>query len=81
MIEGLWDFQVASYAIYPKAAVLPAAPKVALINAMVTAMGDSGKVSGGLPAIAYLRGTATDLHTKVTRHNGNNCSPLVSRNN
>jgi len=81
MIEGLWDFQVASFAIYPKAAVLPAAPKVALINAMVSAMGDSGKVAGGLPAISYLRGTATDLHTKVTRYNGNNCSPLISRNN
>jgi hypothetical protein len=81
MIEGLWDFQVASYAIYPKTAVLPASPKVGLINAMVNAMGDSGKVSGGLPAIAYLRGTATEMHSKVTRHNGNNCSPLVSRNN
>jgi len=87
MIEGLWDFQVASYAIYPKAAVLAASPKVGLINAMVTAMGDSGKVKDkdgvviGLPAIAYLRGDAPALHSKVTRVNGNNCSPLISATN
>jgi len=79
MKDGLWDLQVASYAIYPKLAVEGSSAKANLIKEMVAAMGDSGKHD--LPAIAYIKGTDTTKHTNVSRVAGNNCSPLVARTN
>jgi hypothetical protein len=75
MLDGSWPLQVASYAM--TAATVPAT-KQALVTQMINDLSDS--TLHDLPAIGYFNGDATK-QTKVSRVAGNNCSPLITRNN
>jgi len=77
MISGEWPLQVVSYAMSLKTAVASAAPKKALIEGIIE---DLRAPTNDLKGIGYFTGDEYK-QTKVSRKDGNNCSPLLFLNN
>jgi len=88
MLTGQWPFQMTAYAVVPFASVASGAPKKDLIENMISGM--SNAATADLSGIGYFNGTDTTQatladrtarETLVSRVGGNNCSPLIVRNN
>jgi hypothetical protein len=83
LVDGSWGLQMTAYAAYntAQATIYDAdkSPKATLINSFVTDMSKSSLTD--LKALSYFDGAGTTKQTKVSRLNGNNCSPLISRTN
>jgi hypothetical protein len=85
MINGSWGLQMTAYAVYPTAAATTydatKAAKADLIKQMVSDLSDASLHD--LSAIGYFNGTGTNAYkqTQVSRKDGNNCSPLITRTN
>jgi len=75
MLDGTWPMQVVSYAVTPATYAATDAPKQLLSDALISAL-KNGSTTNNLNAIGYFFGDA-DKVTKVSRLNGNNCSPLI----
>jgi hypothetical protein len=75
MLDGTWPMQVVSYAVTPATYAATDAPKQVLSDALISAL-KTGSTANNLNAIGYFFGDA-DKVTKVSRLNGNNCSPLI----
>jgi len=81
MLDGSWPFQMTAYAVAPTAAMTydaKKAPKAKFINQMISDLSTS--TLHDLAAIGYFNGDSTK-QTLVSRVDGNNCSPLITRNN
>jgi len=74
MLDGTWPMQVVSYAVTP-ATFASGDPKKDLTDSLVSSL-RTGSTANDLAAIGYFFGDDAKI-TKVSRLNGNNCSPLI----